>query len=309
MPFAPKLANRRVPEGGFDSISRMKNGAAIAAFRARDRKDRRSVITGSYYALRYHIVNASVRIAALKESALYTDLLLMVVSSLRSALAIVLFAGSLSRATDIQGNIIIQRKLTKRRVTAAMGAYDRGTPVDLKKDSLEDALAFERERVVIYLEGEIPSQKGAITAEIAQQNRRFVPDTLWIPVGSTVSFPNLDPIFHNVFSLSKPKEFDLGNYPKDHTRTVVFQKPGVVFVNCHLHPNMSAAIIISPNRWGVKAGPDGKFTLADVPRGTHTIVAWHKTAGFFRHQITIGDKPVAVEFFIPLGEEPGTHEH
>jgi hypothetical protein len=121
-------------------------------------------------------------------------------------------------------------------------------------------------------------------------------------VGSTVSFPNLDPVFHNVFSLSKPKEFDLGNYPKGHTRTVVFQKPGVVFVNCHLHPNMSAAIVISPNRWGVKAGPDGKFTLAVVPPGSYTIVAWHKTAGFFRQRVTIADKSIAVEFFIPLGE-------
>lgn len=232
----------------------------------------------------------------------------MVGSPLRGTLVIAIFAASLAQAADIQGTIVVQRRLTKRRVTASMGAYDRGTPVDLKKDSAEDALSFERERVVIYLEGDLPPQP-AITAEMVQQNRRFVPDTLWIPAGSTVSFPNLDPIFHNVFSLSKPKEFDLGNYPKDHTRTVVFPKPGVVFVNCHLHPNMAAAIVVSPNRWGTKAAPDGKFSIADVPRGTYTIVAWHKSAGFFRQQITIGDKPVSVEFFIPLGEEPGTHGH
>src|SRR5580658_8012582 len=123
----------------------------------------------------------------------------MVGSTLCCVVCIAMSAAGLTQAGDIQGTIIVQRKLTKRRVTAAMGAYDRGTPVDLRKDSLEDALAFERERVVVYLDGEIPSQTGAITAEIAQQNRRFVPDTLWIPVGSTVSFPNLDPIFHNVF--------------------------------------------------------------------------------------------------------------
>jgi plastocyanin len=217
-------------------------------------------------------------------------------------------AVGISQAGDIQGTIVVQRKLTKRRVTASMGAYDRAAVVDLKKDSEEDALAFERERVIVYLEGDLPSQTGAITAEIDQQNRRFVPDTLWIPAGSTVSFPNLDPIFHNVFSLSKPKEFDLGNYSKDHTRTVVFRKPGIVFVNCHLHPNMSAAIVISPNRWGVKAGPDGKFTLADVPRGSYMIVAWHKSGGFFRQHVTIGDKPVSVEFLIPLGQEPAPRE-
>lgn len=224
--------------------------------------------------------------------------------TLRRVLCAVFLAAASGYAGDIQGTIIVQHKLTKRRVTASIGAYDRGTVVDLKNDSPEDALDFERERVVIYLEGDLPASTGAITAEISQQNRRFVPDTLWIPAGSTVSFPNLDPIFHNVFSLSKPKEFDLGNYPQDHTRTVVFQRPGVVFVNCHLHPNMSAAIVISPNRWGVKAGPDGKFTLAGVPHGSFTIVAWHKTAGLFRQRVTVGDKPVAVSFFIPIGDDP-----
>jgi plastocyanin len=233
----------------------------------------------------------------------------MVGSRVYGSLFIAIFVAGLSQASDIQGTIVVQRRLTKRRVTASMGAYDRGTVVDLKKDPAEDELSFERERVVVYLEGKLPSQAGPITAEIAQQNRRFVPDTVWIPCGSTISFPNLDPIFHNVFSLSKPKEFDLGNFAKDHTRTVVFQKPGIVFVNCHLHPNMSATIVISPNRWGVKASPDGKFTLADVPRGTHTIVAWHKSAGFFRQQITVGDQTVPVEFFIPLGEEPAPNEH
>jgi plastocyanin len=233
----------------------------------------------------------------------------MVGSTLRCALCIAIAASGFSLASDIQGTIIVQRTLTKRRVTAPVGAYDRGTAVDLKKDFAEDALSFERERVVVYLEGDLPALAAPATAEIAQENRRFVPDTLWIPAGSTVSFPNFDPIFHNVFSLSKPKEFDLGNYPKDHTRTVVFQKPGVVFVNCHLHPNMSAAIVISPNRFGVKAAPDGKFTLADVPPGSYTIVAWHKTAGFFRKPITIGDKSVAVEFFIPLGEVPAPHQN
>jgi plastocyanin len=236
----------------------------------------------------------------------------MVVFSLRcAAIGVALFSMSLGEAADIQGNIIIQRKLTKKRVTSALAAYDRGNAVELKTDSAEDSLSFERERVVVYLEGSLPSQaNGPITVEMNQKDRRFVPDTLWIPAGSSVSFPNLDPIFHNVFSLSKPKEFDLGNYPKDHTRTVIFSKPGVVFVNCHLHPNMSAAIIITPNRWAAKAAPDGKFTISDVPRGSYTVVAWHKSAGFFRQNVTIGEKSVPVEFFIPLGEEVASaHGH
>ena len=233
----------------------------------------------------------------------------MVGSMFRGVICVVLSAFSVLQAAEINGSIVVQRKLTKRRVTAAMGSYDRAAPVDLKADSAEDALAFERERVVIYLEGDLPLQGAPITAEIVQQNRRFLPDTLWIPAGSTVSFPNLDPIFHNVFSLSKPKEFDLGNYPKDHTRTVVFPKPGVVYVNCHLHPNMSAAIIVTPNRFGAKAAPDGKFTIADVPRGAYTIVAWHKSAGVFRQRVAVEDKPVAVVFFIPIGDNSAAREN
>ncbi len=112
-------------------------------------------------------------------------------------------------------------------MTAAAGAYDRGVAVELRSDPVEDPLAFERGRVVIYLEGELPSSP--ITATLEQKSRKFVPDTLVIPAGSSVSFPNLDPVFHNVFSLSKAKTFDLGNYPKDHARTVTFSKPGIVF--------------------------------------------------------------------------------
>ena len=85
-----------------------------------------------------------------------------------------------------------------------------------------------------------------------QQNRRFAPDLVVIPAGSSVSFPNFDPIFHNVFSLSKAKSFDLGNYSKGQTRMVTFPKPGIVAVYCHLHPNMAGTIVVTPNQWGVR---------------------------------------------------------
>src|SRR6185295_19219929 len=138
------------------------------------------------------------------------------------------------QAADIDGAIIVKRVLTKRKVTASASSYDRGVAVELGADQETDPLSFERERVVIYLEGDLPSKP--VTVNLEQKNRRFVPDTLVVPVGSTVSFPNRDPIFHNVFSLSKPASFDLGNYPKDQTRNVKLAKPGVVFVGCRLHP-------------------------------------------------------------------------
>jgi plastocyanin len=124
----------------------------------------------------------------------------MFTRTLSIALLIVAAAFSL-RAGNIEGTIIIQHKLTKRKVTPSASLYDRGMHVDLASDQTQDPLSFERSHVVIYVEGDSPSTE--ITAELNQQNRRFSPDLVVIPAGSSVSFPNLDPIFHNVFSLSK----------------------------------------------------------------------------------------------------------
>jgi plastocyanin len=220
-----------------------------------------------------------------------------------SSVLLILMAGSLLRAGDIEGTVVIERKLTKRKVTSSTDPYQRGPAVELGSDQEQDPLAFERSHVVIYLEGDFPSD-GVTTVELNQQNRRFSPDLVVVPAGSTVSFPNLDPIFHNVFSLSKAKSFDLGNYPKDHTRIVTFSKAGIVFVDCHLHPNMSAVIVVTPNQWSTKADASGHFVLPNVRPGTYTVVAWHKSAGFFRKTVRVtntGTDPV--EFTIPLSED------
>jgi plastocyanin len=215
----------------------------------------------------------------------------------------------LTRAGDIEGTVVVKHTLTKRKVTAAAGEYDRGTPVPLGSTESEDRLAFERTHTVIYLEGQGPASQ--TTAAIEQKDRQFLPDLLVIPSGSSVSFPNMDPIFHNVFSLSKPKTFDLGNYPKGQSRLVTFSKPGIVFVNCRLHPNMTATIVVSPNQWNTIADSSGAFALHGVTPGMYTIVAWHKTAGFFREKVEVTrDSAATVQFLIPLSEDgtPISHE-
>jgi plastocyanin len=227
-------------------------------------------------------------------------------------LALIAFAAS-ARAQDITGTILIEKKLTKRSVTPPVSVYQRGTVVNLGKDATEDPLAFERSRVVIYLEGPGPADTDSsnpatskpATLTMQQIDRRFSPDLLVVPVGTTVSFPNLDPIFHNLFSLSKPKAFDLGSYDKGQSRNVTFPKPGLVYVYCHLHPNMEATIVVTPNRWYARSDPSGQFRIPDVPPGRYTVVAWHKAAGFFRKSIVIepGHNSVA-DFFIPIGDPP-----
>lgn len=207
-------------------------------------------------------------------------------------------------AADITGVITVKQRLTRPRVTAAVSMYERGPAVELGKDAESDPLAAERSRVVIWIEGDggapVPSQ----TASMEQVNRRFDPDIVVVPKGSSVSFPNMDPIFHNVFSLSKARSFDLGNYPKGDTRTVVFSKPGIVYVNCRLHPNMAGVVVVTPNQWFAKAERDGQFALHDVPPGTYTVVAWHKTTGFIRKQVQVAAGRLAVvDFLVPI--DPG----
>jgi hypothetical protein len=226
-----------------------------------------------------------------------------------SLLGVALLAGA-----DIRGTITIDRKLTHRNVTASAGIYQRGISVPLETEADDDPVAFERSHVAVYIEGN-PSGSGGASQPlippaqpaIEQRDRRFFPDLIVIPAGSTVSFPNFDPIFHNVFSLSKAKSFDLGNYPKGQTRTVSFAAPGVIAVYCHLHSNMSATIMVTPNRWATRADVTGAFTLKDVPAGTYTVVAWHKAAGTFRRTITIGESGDAqLNFTLPFLEAFGT---
>ncbi len=182
---------------------------------------------------------------------------------------------ALAPAAEIQGTVVIKHRLTKKRITPAADSYDRGIAVKLDDGPVVDSLVYERTHVVVWVDEALPSKPGAFTLE--QKNRRFAPDLLVIPAGSTVSFPNLDPVFHNVFSLSKAKSFDLGNYPKGQTRLLSFPNAGIIQVNCHLHSNMSATIVVTPNGHAVLAGPDGRFALKGLAPGKHTVVVWHKS--------------------------------
>jgi plastocyanin len=132
---------------------------------------------------------------------------------------------------------------------------------------------------------------GAITAtqaELRQRGEMYVPHVVAVTTGSTVTFPNDDPLFHNVFSLSRAASFDLGRYPQGETRTRRFEKPGVIKVYCHLHSHMNAIIAVFDHPWFAQAGEDGAFTIDKVPAGSYTLTGWHERAGNT-------DRPVTVE--------------
>src|SRR5215472_1340886 len=209
-------------------------------------------------------------------------------------------------AADLRGIVTVERKLTHKHVTSPAGLYQRGLAVPLGTDSDEDPLSFERSHVVVFIENATREPAASNPSVVMEQrDRRFVQDLLVIPAGSAVSFPNSDPIFHNVFSLSKVKSFDLGNYPKGQTRIVLFLSPGIVAVYCHLHPNRAASIVVTPGRWGTKADTAGRYVLKGIPAGIYTVVAWHKFAGTFRRVVRIGPEGDAeLDFVLPYVDPP-----
>ncbi len=184
---------------------------------------------------------------------------------------------------ELSGHVVITKKLSKKRVTLPVYQLRGATPASV--DGSESGNEFSN--VAVFLEGQLPPPDEPTRAELEQRGQRFAPQLLVIPVGSTVSFPNGDPIFHNVFSLSAAKKFDLGYYPAGQTRVVKFDAPGVVQVYCHLHPNMYATIVVAPNRWYTKLRDDGAFSFHDVPPGDYRLVAWHMNAGLFHNAVRV----------------------
>lgn len=146
----------------------------------------------------------------------------------------------------------------------------------------------ESRNVVIYFEGiAAAADVAAMKASIAQKDEQFVPHLVAVTTGSSVAFPNDDPFFHNVFSLSRGSTFNLGRYASGVTRSRTFSKPGIVKVFCELHSHMSAVVRVFDHPWFAVPDNRGVFAIADVPAGEHTVVAWHERIGERRDRVTI----------------------
>jgi plastocyanin len=143
-------------------------------------------------------------------------------------------------------------------------------------------LAYEgmdRRRAVVYFEtAPQPAfeEGGEMRATMKQENETFVPHLLAIRVGTTVDFPNGDPFFHNVFSLSKAKRFDLGRYARGRSKSVRFDEPGIVRVFCDIHAHMNAFILVFAHRFFAVTDDDGRYRIDRVPPGSYTVVAWYE---------------------------------
>jgi plastocyanin len=131
-------------------------------------------------------------------------------------------------------------------------------------------------------------------ATMDQRNETFVPHVLAITVGTTVDFPNSDNTYHNVFSLSAPR-FDLGRYAAGRSKSVRFDRPGIVRVFCEIHSHMSAFILVFNHRYYAVTSPDGRYQIGRVPPGRYTLVAWNEGAIRESRPIVIPEDGGAVE--------------
>ena len=159
----------------------------------------------------------------------------------------------------------------------------------------------EASNVVIYLRDAPTRAVKPARAEIRQKNETFVPRVVAVPVGSEVEFPNDDAFYHNVFSLSRPRTFNLGRYPKNETRAVRFDRPGIVKVFCDIHSHMSAAVVVFAHPWFAIPDADGRFDIPDVPAGEQQLTAWHERLGDTTIPVRIEPgRGASIEFTLPV---------
>ncbi len=152
---------------------------------------------------------------------------------------------------------------------------------------------------VVYVEG-AKARATPLKVAVTMKGKEFRPHLVIVPVGSTVTFPNEDPIFHNVFSVSGDNRFDLDLYKRPKVGEKAFEQPGIVRVYCNIHPQMSAIVVVRDNPWYAQARRDGAFSIEGVPPGRYTLTAWHERAQKATSiELTVTDKGVA-DAVLPL---------
>jgi plastocyanin len=134
---------------------------------------------------------------------------------------------------------------------------------------------------VVWIEGarRAGQAAGAARGQMKSDRKRFSPRVVAVPRSASVDFPNVDPIFHNVFSVSGANRFDLGLYRSGASRAKQFDQAGLVRVFCNIHPQMVGFVMVVDSDFATVTGPDGKFRFEGVPAGSWTVKVWHEEGG------------------------------
>jgi plastocyanin len=170
--------------------------------------------------------------------------------------------------------------------TAARAATIRGR---VKIEGASDRRPADPSGAVVYLDhlpaGVAAPEPGRFTIET--KSKKFTPQVLAVPVGSTVTFPNSDTILHNVFSASGANAFDLGLYGKGQAKDAVFREPGLVRVYCNVHEKMVAFVVVCPSRYFARVRDDGSFEITGAPAGEYDVKVWDERGGIQASSVTV----------------------
>jgi len=180
--------------------------------------------------------------------------------------ALVLLLPAIARAEiTIEGRVALPKTHTAPVVNKRYEVVTKGGVV-----------AISPPLAVVYLEGNFPRPATPPTAQLPQKDLAFVPSLLPIQVGTRVEFPNRDDVYHNIFSYSAPKRFDLGRYRADErpVPSEVFDVPGLVTLRCDIHEHMRGIILVLETPYFVVTDPDGNFRLSGLPAGRYRLKAW-----------------------------------
>ncbi len=150
--------------------------------------------------------------------------------------------------------------------------------VNLIMKAKSDEAASKKDTVIYFIPDNFTHQISKKTYSIKMQNKRFTPNVLVVPVGSTVTFPNQDRILHNVFSVSKIAPFDLGLYAAGNQKQVQLNKPGIAYVNCNVHHAMHADILVIDTPFYTHLSENNQFELKNLPSSKGTLYVWHPRA-------------------------------
>ncbi len=180
-------------------------------------------------------------------------------------------------------------------VAAVLVALPGGARADVVTGRIDVQVKAGNQRgtVIVFaepLDGPAPSRPAKAT--LTQQDKSFRPPVLAVPVGSTVDFPNSDPIFHNVFSLSTPEPFDLGLYRAGSSKSRTFTRPGYYWVFCNIHPQMAAFLAVVPSPWMTQADAQGQFRL-ELPAGRYRLTAVSERGAPVSAEMTVGGPTTA----------------
>ena len=184
------------------------------------------------------------------------------------------------RLGGIRGRVEVKRIVVpvERRPSAA----DLGTPPPKEIPDVRRTVVFLDTAPAAALESREP-----VRARMDQRNETFLPHVLAIDAGTVVDFPNNDTTYHNVFSLSKTRKFDLGRYARGKSKSVPFERPGIVRIFCDIHSHMSAFVLVFSHPYYAKAEADGRYRIDNVPPGTYTVSAWHEGETVEKKTVTV----------------------